>query len=159
MPRLRLFFAAAVLVLLAGGHASAQGTLNLYCSVPVAWCQLMATEFQRASGVRVNVTQKSTGEMLAQIRAEASNPRGDVWWTGQTDPHLVAAQENLTQAYTPSSLGDLEDWASSQWRTSGNRTVGVGGLIVAIGYNSELLQRRNLQPPRCWADLIRPEYR
>jgi iron(III) transport system substrate-binding protein len=57
----------------------AQGSLNLYCSATIEWCQPIARGFERETGIRVTLAQKSTGEMLAQLRAEARNPRGDVW--------------------------------------------------------------------------------
>ena len=31
--------------------ASAQGVLNVYCSVQAEWCTLVANEFQKATGV------------------------------------------------------------------------------------------------------------
>ena len=31
--------------------ASAQGVVNVYCSVQVEWCTLIANEFQKAAGV------------------------------------------------------------------------------------------------------------
>ena len=61
------------------GPAQAQGRLNLYCSVQEDWCQLMQTEFEKATGIRVAMTRKSSGETYAQIKAEKDNPRGDVW--------------------------------------------------------------------------------
>jgi iron(III) transport system substrate-binding protein len=57
--------------------AAAQGTLNLYCSVQIEWCQAIATNFQRDTGIRVNMTQRGSGETLAAIRAENQNPRGE----------------------------------------------------------------------------------
>ena len=56
----------------------AQGSLNLYCSATIEWCQPIARGFERETGIRVTLAQKSTGEMLAQLRAEARNPRGDI---------------------------------------------------------------------------------
>ncbi len=147
------------LAVLAAGPAMARGTLNFYCSGPVEWCQEMATGFQAATGVTVAMTQKSTGEVLAQMRAEAANPRGDIWWTGQADAHLVAAEQGLTDTYRPAALDDLEPWARDLWTSSGGRTVGMAGLVVGIGYNTELLAKRNLPPPACWADLLKPAYR
>ena len=91
--------AAGLAILLAGQAARAQGTLNLYCSAQIEWCQALATSFQATSGVRVNITQKGSGEALAQIRAEAQNPRGDLWFGGTGDPHLSAAEEGLSQPY------------------------------------------------------------
>ena len=83
--RIPLAFTAA-LALLAAMPAEAQ--LNIYCSSPnTAWCQGMAVGFEKASGIKVSVVQKATGEMLAQIKAERANPKGDIWWAGTGDPH------------------------------------------------------------------------
>src|SRR5262245_8435312 len=72
--------------------------LNLYCSSPnTAWCQGMAVGFERAAGIRVAVVQKATGEMLAQVKAEKANPKGDVWWAGPADSYLQAAEEGLLE--------------------------------------------------------------
>ena len=51
----------------------------------------MANNFQDATGIKVAMTRKSSGETLAQIKAESSNPKGDVWWGGTGDAHLRAA--------------------------------------------------------------------
>ena len=66
----------------------AQAQLNLYCSSPnTAWCQGMAIGFEKATGTKVSVIQKATGEMFAQIKAERANPKGDVWWAGPADSY------------------------------------------------------------------------
>lgn len=156
---MRLPAAIGIAVLLAAAPAASRGALNLYCSGPVEWCQEMATGFQATAGVTVAMTQKSTGEVLAQMRAEAANPRGDVWWTGQADAHLVAAEQDLTEPWRPAALDDLEPWARDLWTNSGGRTVGMAGLVVGIGYNAELLAKKRMPAPRCWADLLQPAYR
>ena len=46
--------------------ASAEGQINVMCSVPVAWCEAVVGQYQRETGVRVNMTQKAAGEALAQ---------------------------------------------------------------------------------------------
>ena len=48
-----------------GQAAQAQGALNVYCSVQNEWCQAIVTNFQRDTGVRVNMTQRGSGESLA----------------------------------------------------------------------------------------------
>jgi iron(III) transport system substrate-binding protein len=107
----------------------------------------------------VNLTQRSTGEMLAAIRAEARNPRGDVWWGGTGDPHVAAGEEGLTQAHESPRIAELHDWAQAQWRETQGRTVGVYASVLGFGFNTELIARRNLPEPRCWADLLDPRYR
>jgi len=139
--------------------AAAQGQLNLYCSATIEWCTPIARGFERESGIRVVLSQKSTGEMLAQLRAEARNPRGDVWWGGTGDPHVAAGEEGLTQAFESPRLAELYDWAQAQWRQTEGRTVGVYASVLGFGFNTELVARRNLPAPRCWADLLNPAYR
>ena len=145
--------------LAAAGDASAQGRLNLYCSVQEDWCQLMQTEFEKATGVRVAMTRKSSGETYAQIKAEKDNPRGDIWWGGTGDPHLQAAEENLTAAYESPRMKEMQDWSVQQWKTGRQRTVGIYAGALGFGFNTELLAKKNLPEPRCWADLVKPEYK
>jgi iron(III) transport system substrate-binding protein len=146
-----LFFAAL---------ASAQGTLAMYCSSPnSSWCQGMAIGFEKAAGIRVSVTQKATGELFAQIKAEAANPKGDVWWAGAGDAFLQAAEEGLLETYKSPNLGQLHDWARREAELSRYRVAGVYGGVLALGYNTELLEKRKLPVPRCWKDLLNPVYK
>ncbi len=139
--------------------ARAQGQLIVYCSVLVDWCNLMATEFERASGVKVTILQKGSGETFAQIRAEATNPRGDIWWGGTGDPHLQAAEAGFSEEYRSSSVTQLHPWAQRQAQQSGYRTVGIYAGALGFAYNTEQLAAKKLAAPRCWSDLITPPYR
>ena len=98
---------------------------------------------QRDTGIRVAMTQRGSGETLAQIRAEAQNPRGDVWWGGTGDPHVAAGEERLTQAYESPRIAELYPWALAQWRQTHGRTVGVYASVLGFGFNTELVARRN----------------
>jgi iron(III) transport system substrate-binding protein len=150
--------AVAVLALVPGG-AGAQGNLTLYCSPQIEWCQLVVSEFEKATGIKVAMTRKSSGETYAQVKAESSNPRGDVWWGGTGDPHLQAAEEGLTQEYKSPQLAELHDWAKSAHQASKGRTVGIYAGALGFGYNTEVLAKRNLPEPKCWKDLIKPAYK
>jgi iron(III) transport system substrate-binding protein len=140
--------------------AAAQGQLNLYCSSPnTAWCQGMAVGFERATGTRVAVIQKATGEMFAQVKAEAANPKGDVWWAGPADAYLQAAEEGLLDEYRSPNVAQLYDWAQRITELSKGRVSGVYGGIIALGYNTELMARKKLPVPKCWKDLTNPAYK
>src|ERR671922_2768261 len=113
------------LALAGPGYAMAQGNLVLYCAPQEEWCRAMVTAFERKTGVKVAMTRKSSGEIYAQVKAEASNPRGDIWWGGTGDPHLQAAEEGLTIDYRSANLALLHDWAVKQWDQAKHRAVGV----------------------------------
>ena len=159
MSPLRRLSLLAALTLAATGTAQAQGRLTLYCSSDEAWCQQAKTEFEKATGIRVDMTRKSSGETYAQIKAEASNPKGDVWWGGTGDPHLQAAEENLTQAYVSPNRRRVAEFAINQAKASKDRTIGIYSGALGWGYNEEMLKKEGLPVPQCWADLIKPIYK
>jgi iron(III) transport system substrate-binding protein len=139
--------------------ASAKDKLTFYCSAQEDWCQLMANSFQDATGIDVAMTRKSSGETFAQVKAEASNPKGDVWWGGTGDPHLQAAEEGLTEPFVSGMRGELNDWAISQASSAGDKTIGIYSGALGYGYNTDLLASNNLPEPACWKDLLKPEYK
>jgi iron(III) transport system substrate-binding protein len=146
-------------LLLSAMPAAAQGVVNVYCSVQVEWCTLAANEFQKATGIKVSMSQKGSGETIAQLKAEAQNPKGDVWFGGTGDPHLQAAEEVLTEAYKSPRLTDLHPWAVKQNTDSGGKTVGIYAGALGFGFNTELLAKKGVKAPACWADLVKPEFK
>jgi len=139
--------------------AWAQGNLVVYCAVQEEWCRPMVAAFERKTGIKVAMTRKSSGEIYAQVKAEASNPRGDIWWGGTGDPHLQAAEEGLTVEYKSPMMKDLQPWAVKQAEQSKHRTVGIYAGVLGFGYNTELLARKKLPEPKCWADLLSDKYK
>ena len=103
--------------------------------------------FEKATGIKVAVVQKATGEMLAQVKAEKANPKGDVWWAGPADAYLQAAEEGLLETYASPNLVQLHDWARRITEVSQNRVSGVYGGILALGYNTELQAKKKLPVP------------
>ena len=152
-------FATGLLGLALTTGAAQADKLTYYCSAEEDWCQLMARSFEEATGIDVNMTRKSSGETFAQIRAESSNPKGDVWWGGTGDPHLQAAEEGLTEEYISPMRDQLHDWAIAQAESAGNRTIGIYLGALGYGYNSEILAANDLPEPSCWKDLLKPEYK
>jgi iron(III) transport system substrate-binding protein len=145
------------ILLLAALPALAHAQLNMYCSSPnTAWCQGMAVGFEKATGTKVAVVQKATGEMLAQIKAEKANPKGDIWWAGAADNFLQAAEEGLLEEYRSPNISQLYDWAQRITDVSKNHVAGVYGGILALGYNTEIAEKRKLPVPKCWKDLTDP---
>jgi iron(III) transport system substrate-binding protein len=120
---------------------------------------MAAAEFQKQSGIRVLQTRKPTGEALAQLRAEAANPKTDVWWGGTGDPFLQAAEVGLLEPYRPTYLNDLHSWSVRQYAMSGNMVGGFYTSAIGFGWNTDQLRKRQLPAPACWSDLIKPIYK
>jgi iron(III) transport system substrate-binding protein len=151
---------AAAGLLAAAPWAAAQGqTVNALCSTDQSWCELAAKEYQAATGVKVNQVRKATGEALAQLRAEAANPKTDLWWGGTGDPFLQAAEMGLLDAYRPSYINDLHSWAVRQYAMSGNMVGGFYTSAIGFGWNEDVLKKKSLPAPQCWKDLINPRYK
>jgi iron(III) transport system substrate-binding protein len=151
--------ATAAVLALCAASVQAQGQLNLICSVPIPWCEAIAAQFTKDTGIKVGMTQKGSGESMAQVAAEKANPKYDVWYAGTGDPHLQAAELGLTDEYKSPMLPQLYDWAVKQAEQSKYHTVGIYTGALGIGYNPELLAKKNLPPPKCWADLANPIYK
>ncbi|MBI2771461.1 MAG: ABC transporter substrate-binding protein [Burkholderiales bacterium] len=153
---LAIFFLAAASC---GAGAQSAGQLNVICSAPAEWCNLISTVYSRTSGLKVNMSLRGTGEALAQLIAEKENPKTDIWFGGTGDPHLQAAEQGLTLEYKSALLPQLYPWARKQAEDAKYRTVGVYLGPLGFGYNTELLARRKSPAPRSWADLLRPEFK
>jgi len=136
--------------------AAAEGQVNIICSVQAEWCNMIATVYTRTTGVKVNVSMKGSGEALAQIIAEKENPKTDIWFGGTGDPHLQAAEQNLTLEYKSPSLPQLQGWAQQQASQAGYKTVGIYSGPLGFGYNTELIAKKKLQVPKTWNDLLNP---
>ncbi len=132
--------------------------LNVLCASDNDWCELMRNAFQKETGIETSMVRKSAGEIFAQVRAEASNPKTDIWWAGTGDPHLQAANDGYTEVYKSPQLEKLHPWAQEQARISGYRTVGIYMGLLGVGYNPEVLKDKKIAPPKCWKDLTRPEF-
>lgn len=152
-------FAVTTLAAAAACAAQAQQVVNALCSTDLGWCELAAKEFQAATGIKVNQARKATGEALAQIRAEAANPKTDLWWGGTGDPFLQAAELGLLEPYRPTYLDDLHGWSVRQYAMSGNMVGGFYTSAIGFGWNEELLKKKKLPAPKCWADLVDPKYK
>jgi iron(III) transport system substrate-binding protein len=151
-----LYFVGTFALLLTPMPAAAQ--LNVLCPMAAEWCSLAATEFEKATGIKPSMTLKGSGESFAQVAAEKANPKLDIWFGGTGDPHLQAAELDLTMPYKSPLLDQLQPWAKKQAEQSGYKTVGLYLGVLGIGYNTELVAKKKLPPPACWKDLAKPIY-
>ncbi len=159
LTRSAITLALAVAGLTGSISALANGELVVYCNVQEEWCRPMVNAFEKATGVKVLMTRKSSGETYAQIKAESANPKGDIWWGGTGDPHLQAAEEGLLETYKSPKLPELQPWAQKFAENAKYRSVGIYSGALGYSYNTADLAKRKIAEPKCWADLIKPEFK
>ena len=151
-------FSLAVAALALATSAHAQSTITVYCSILEEQCREGVAIFERANpGTKVQMVRKSTGEAYAQIKAEATNPKADVWWGGPAEPHLQAGEEGLLDSYTSPAMGGIHGWAQRLSAQSKGASAGIYLGALGFGYNTDVLKKKGIAPPKCWADLLDPK--
>ncbi len=155
----KILIAALIALPVLPMNAHADGVLSVYCSYQKDWCEAMKNAFEKLTNTKVNMTQKSSGETFAQVKAEASNPKADVWWAGTADPHVQAANEGLTVAYISPNAAKLHPWAKRLAEQTKNQAIGVYAGPLGFGYNPEVLKKKGITAPACWKDLLDAKYK
>ncbi|WP_027406631.1 ABC transporter substrate-binding protein [Anaerovibrio sp. RM50] len=54
----------------------------IYCPHPLAFINPLVEEFEKQSGVKVEVVAAGTGELLKRVESEKANPLADIFWGG-----------------------------------------------------------------------------
>ncbi len=136
--------------------AQAEGELTVYGSCEEAYLNAACDHFQELYGITVNRQRLSTGEVAAKIEEENGNPSADVWFGGTTDPYNTTAAAGLLEAYEATNASHL---TSPLYRDKDGYWYGIYKGILGFMVNTEELARLNLEAPKDWDDLIKPEYK
>lgn len=159
MKSLTAIGAGVLFALATATTCRAADTLNILCGVDEAWCAVMEKTYESKTGIAVDMTRMSTGEILDRVRSEKHAPSVDVWWGGTGVTHLQAAYEGLLEPYRPKQEADLLPWARNFFSLSGGTSVGLYAGALGFAYNADLLASAGLPAPNCWKDLSKPIYR
>ena len=139
--------------------AQAEGRLTIYCSAQGDWCQKAAETFGKKYDVKVAMTRNGSGSTYAKILAEKENPRGDVWYGGTLDPHSQAGVNGLLESYKSPNLDKIAEPYRNPAASKKNHSTGIYIGILGFSVNTDLLKDAKMEMPKCWADLIKPEYK
>jgi iron(III) transport system substrate-binding protein len=153
--RIWLGAVVAIGVVLGAGAAFAADTLNAYSIWPENWARPMFQEFEKATGIKVNFVRFSSGEALARVIAEKSNPRVDVLFGGPVETFAAGVREGIFEPYRPPTFAALParfKHAEGQW-------VAVADDPLVFMSNNAFLKEQGLKPPASWDDLLDPAYR
>lgn len=62
--------------------------ITVYMGVVEQSAKVVASEFEKDTGIKVNFVRMSGGETLSRIRAEKNNPQASVWYGGSADSFI-----------------------------------------------------------------------
>ena len=135
--------------------AQEEGELTVYGSCEEPYLAAAAQHFEELYGIKTYYQRLSTGEVQAKITEENGNPSGDVWFGGTTDPYNESAKAGLLMAYEAQNAADL---AAPMYRDADGYWYGIYKGILGFMVNTEELERKGLEAPQGWDDLLKPEY-
>ena len=136
--------------------AKADGELVVYGSCEEEYLAAACQHFEELFGIKTTFQRLSTGEVQAKIEEENGNPSADVWFGGTTDPYNVCAAEGLLEPYAAVNASHL---IGDMYKDANNNWFGIYKGILGFMVNTEELKRLNLEAPKGWDDLLKPEYK
>ncbi|MCH8552081.1 MAG: ABC transporter substrate-binding protein [Natronospirillum sp.] len=138
---------AAIAMTLAATGVSAQ-SITVYSAGPAALIENLAADFEAESGISVNIFQSTTGQVMARLEAESSNPIADVVVSASWDSAVdLKAQGDLLEYVSPNA-----EMVPDFLQDTHYVAQGVSALAMAWNRNSDVPM------PREWADLTDPVY-
>ena len=141
------------------GAAAQEQRVVVNCSFELEWCEALRVKFEATTGIKAAINRKSAGETIAELQASRGNPRFDVWHSAGVDSAKIVADDGLLDSYQSPMLAQLHDWAKDAAKNSGYTLTPINLGAVGFGYNADLLAKKSLPVPKCWADLANPAYK
>lgn len=115
---------------------------------------IIAEEFEKATGIKVEYLTMSSGEVITRLMAEKDNPQTDIWFGGGSDAFIQAVDEGLLEAYESPYLENVDP----AFRDTEGYWTGVSLVVVGFLGNEDRLADKGLVMPKTWAELADPVY-
>ena len=127
--------------------------LHLYTALDTNEAKIYIRSFEAETGIEVRWVRLSAGEVLVRIRSERANPQVALWFGGPSPEFIVAKREGLLTPYAPRINFEPPPG------TFDKAHYWTGFYFGAIGFasNTEILERKGIEPPTSWSDLLKPQ--
>ncbi|MDY6062698.1 MAG: ABC transporter substrate-binding protein [Erysipelotrichaceae bacterium] len=132
-------------------NAEESKSLTVYSPHPSETINLIVQEFEKKSGIKVEIVAAGTGELLKRVDSEKDNPLGDVLWGGGAESLQAYAQ--LFEPYKSPELVNID----AKYYASDNSWTGESPLPMVILYNTNLVS--NPDAVKSWSDVLKPEFK
>ena len=152
MNRVSYFVAACAAALLGwAGLAGAQQRVVLYTSNDATLNKLIAAEFEKASGIAVDVISAGSGVVIKRLQSEKGRPQGDLVW-GISRSLLQTNAE-----YFDSYASEHKNAIPAEFRDPQDRWIGTNLHLLVVLQNTRSLVEA--QGPKTWEDLTHSRFK
>lgn len=130
--------------------AKAGGKVTVYMPSPAGLSNKIAKGFEDKTGIKVEQFQGTTGEILARLEAEKSNPTADVVILASWSDGLAMKKDGTLMTYKPQNADKL----AKNFIDNDNQLVGYSASAVGVIYNTTVIPKLDAD----WNELANPEY-
>lgn len=149
MTRRLSLLAALAVVCLASDPAAAQSKITVYSAGPQNLIDALGKGFTAESGVQVGIFQGTTGQVMARIEAEASNPVVDVLISASWDTATDFAKRGWLVKHSSPNAAKVPANLKTEF------AVAQGISALGIAWNPTT----GTPKPEDWSDLAKPAYK
>ena len=153
MNRTHLGVVAGMVAALLGwaAPADAQQRVVLYTSNEATLNKLIAAEFEKASGIAVDVVSAGSGVVIKRVQTEKDRPQGDLIWgisrsLLQTNAEYFDAYASEHKSAIPAEFRDPQD-----------RWIGTNLHLLVVLQNTKVIPEA--QGPKTWEDLTTSRFK
>ncbi len=146
-----LLLVVCVSVGFAQGGAEKQ-TLTIYAGLLEEHAALVASEFQKKTGIETNFVRMSGGEIFARIKSEKDNPNASVWYGGGSLTFIEADNEGLLYHYKSPTAEVIP----AQFKDPDGAWTGIYTGYLGFVADQEFLTEKGIPMPKKWDDLLDP---
>ncbi|WCN11472.1 extracellular solute-binding protein [Marinomonas mediterranea] len=135
---------------LSGAVLNAQAeTITVYSAGPKGLSKSLVKNFEKDSGIKVDLYQATGGKIMSRYQAEKSNPHVDVMISSSLGHAITLTKAGELLPYQSPNAKNVPDFLKS------DTYVSQGAAVLAIAYNTQ----STLPEPKLWSDLTKPEYK
>jgi iron(III) transport system substrate-binding protein len=139
----RIFVGSALATPFITRRALAAEALNAYSIWPENYARPMMEAFEKASGIHVKFIRFSSGEALARVTAEKSNPQIDVLFGGPVETFTAGQGQGIFEPYIPPGAAELP----ARFKDKDGAWTAIADDPLVFMTNTQFLKQNNLQAP------------
>jgi len=133
------------------------GEVVVYSSTDKEFSELIFEAYRKKTGVRVlavyDTEETKTAGLTARLVAEATHPKGDVFWSSDTSRAVALLERNVVTPYeSPAAAG-----IPARYKDPQHRWTGFGARIRVILYNTDRVKPGGA--PASILDFAKPEWK